>query len=73
MITVVIADDHPLVLQALTQLLEAADDIAVVTAAADGQQALDAVTEHSPDVVLMDVEMPQMNGIAATRRCSQQL
>lgn len=71
MITVVIADDHPLVLQALTQLLEAADDIAVVTAAADGQQALDAVTEHSPDVVLMDVEMPQMNGIAATRAIKQ--
>jgi DNA-binding NarL/FixJ family response regulator len=67
MISVLIADDHPLVRQALTQLLDAADDIAVVAAAADGQQALEAVTDHSPDVVLMDVEMPQMNGIAATR------
>jgi DNA-binding NarL/FixJ family response regulator len=53
--------------QALTQLLGAADDITVVAEAANGQEALDAALEHSPDVVLMDVEMPDMNGITATR------
>jgi DNA-binding NarL/FixJ family response regulator len=67
MIKVLIADDHPLVREALTQLLSGADDIDVVATAADGQEAVDMAHETSPDVVLMDLEMPQLNGIEATR------
>jgi DNA-binding NarL/FixJ family response regulator len=67
MITVLVADDHPVVRQALTQLLGAADDIEVVGTAADGQEAVEKALEASPDVVLMDLEMPRLNGIEATR------
>jgi DNA-binding NarL/FixJ family response regulator len=65
MITVLIADDHPLVRQALTQLLSAAEDIKVVAVAGDGREAVDRALDVSPDVVLMDLEMPQLNGIEA--------
>jgi DNA-binding NarL/FixJ family response regulator len=67
MIKVLIADDHPLVRQALTQLLGAADDIDVVGAAVDGHDAVELARDTSPDVVLMDLEMPRVNGIEATR------
>jgi DNA-binding NarL/FixJ family response regulator len=67
MIKVLIADDHPLVREALTQLLGSADDIEVVGVAADGLEAVDLAHETSPDVVLMDLEMPHLNGIEATR------
>jgi DNA-binding NarL/FixJ family response regulator len=67
MISVLVADDHPLVRQALTQLLSGTDDIEVVGTAADGQEAVEKALEASPDVVLMDLEMPRLNGIEATR------
>jgi DNA-binding NarL/FixJ family response regulator len=67
MISVLVADDHPLVRQALTQLLNGADDIEVVGTAADGQEAVEKALEASPDVVLMDLEMPRLSGIEATR------
>ena len=67
MITLLIADDHPLVRGALTQLLGDAEDISVVATAADGQEAVARALEKSPDVVLMDLEMPAVNGIEATR------
>jgi DNA-binding NarL/FixJ family response regulator len=67
MIRVLIADDHPLVRQALTQLLGAAEDIEVVAVAEDGRDAVELALEVTPDVVLMDLEMPQLNGIEAIR------
>jgi DNA-binding NarL/FixJ family response regulator len=67
MIKVLIADDHPLVRHALTQLLGGADDIEVVAVAADGREAVEMAGATSPDVVLMDLEMPHLNGIEATR------
>jgi DNA-binding NarL/FixJ family response regulator len=67
MIKVLVVDDHPLVRQALTQLLLASDDIEVVAAAKDGAEAVELALEHSPVVVLMDLEMPRLNGIEATR------
>jgi DNA-binding NarL/FixJ family response regulator len=68
MIRVLVADDHPLARAGLTELLGALDGIEVVGAAADGEAALRLADHHDPDVVLMDLEMPRLDGIAATRR-----
>lgn len=67
MITLLIADDHPVVRDALTQLLGEIADIEVVATAPNGRDAVAAALEISPDVVLMDLEMPELNGIEATR------
>jgi len=61
-------DDHHLVRKGLRQLLEREFDFQVVAEAADGQEAVDIVGWHRPDVVVMDVEMPGINGIEATGR-----
>ena len=67
MIRVVLADDQPLVRTGLRMILSAAEDIEVVGEAADGGEAVKACSELSPDVVLMDVRMPNVDGIDATR------
>ena len=65
-ITVLIVDDQELMRMGLTMVLDAQDDITVVGEAADGESAVRAVNDHSPDVVLMDVRMPGLDGVAAT-------
>jgi two-component system NarL family response regulator len=70
-IRVVISDDHQLFRRGLKMVLEAEDDIEVVAEAADGQEAVARVEEQAPDVVLMDVRMPRMGGIEATRAIRQ--
>ncbi|RAO16735.1 response regulator [Micromonospora noduli] len=67
-IRVVIVDDDPLVRGMLTLMLDGADGIVVVGEAADGAAAITAVDRHLPDVVLMDIRMPGVNGITATER-----
>jgi len=67
-IRVLIADDHPVVRQGLRTFLESRDGIEVVGEAADGEQAVEATLAHRPDVVLMDLEMPGLDGIGAIRR-----
>ena len=67
MITIVLADDHPLVRQGLRAVLESADDIRVSGEAATGPEAVRLCVEQRPDVVLMDLQMPEMHGIDATR------
>lgn len=65
-VTVVLADDHPVVRSGLAALLDTADGIDVVAAAANGEEAVDAVSRLRPAVVLMDLRMPVLDGAGAT-------
>jgi DNA-binding NarL/FixJ family response regulator len=67
-IRVLVADDHPTFVRAVTLLLNGDPDIEVVATAADGAEAVDMAVSRQPDVVLMDVNMPGVDGIEATRR-----
>jgi DNA-binding NarL/FixJ family response regulator len=67
-ISVLIADDHPVFRQGLRALLDGVPDIELIGEAADGDEAVTAALKLKPDVVLMDVRMPGLNGIDATRR-----
>jgi DNA-binding NarL/FixJ family response regulator len=62
-ITVLIADDHPVVRQGLAVLLDVQDDIELVGAASDGQEAVRLTMQHAPDVLLLDLKLPGMDGI----------
>lgn len=66
MIRVVVADDHYLVRQGVRALLNNAEDIEVVGEAENGQEAISMVQELNPDVIVMDISMPEMDGIKAT-------
>lgn len=73
MIRVVIADDHKVVRAGLEQLIDTFDDVELVGAAADGEEALAVCLRHKPDLVLLDLAMPAMDGIEATRRIREAL
>ncbi|MDG4861172.1 response regulator transcription factor [Streptomyces sp. T-3] len=71
-IRVVVADDQELVRSGFTMILEAQPDIEVVAEAGDGRQAVQAVAQHTPDVLLLDIRMPGMDGLEAARQvCAQ--
>jgi DNA-binding NarL/FixJ family response regulator len=67
-VRIVVADDHEVVRSGFAELLDTQPDFAVVGTAANGQQAVEVSRERSPDVVLMDIRMPGMDGIEATRQ-----
>lgn len=62
-IRILIADDHSMVREGLKQLIELEDDIVVVAQAGNGKEAIDKIVEYNPDVVLLDINMPEMNGL----------
>ena len=68
MIRVLLVDDQPLIRSGFRALLEVEDDIEVVAEAADGSEGLALVREHLPDIALIDIQMPVVDGIEATRR-----
>ena len=70
-IRVLVADDHPLFRDGLRVMLESVDDVEVLGEAATGEDAVALAISLRPDVVLMDVKMPGINGIEATRRVVQ--
>lgn len=70
-ISVVICDDQPLIVSSLKLILETDPQISVVGTAENGEQGVALVTELNPSVVLMDIQMPQLDGIAATSRISR--
>lgn len=60
-------DDHPIVREGLVSIVNAEDDLDVIGQAANGKQAVEFALEHRPDVVLMDLRMPVMDGVEAIR------
>ena len=67
-IRILLADDQPLIRSGIRALLEAEDDIEVVGEAANGQQAVALAAEHRPDIALVDIQMPVLDGLGATRQ-----
>ncbi len=67
-ITVLLADDHKIMRAGLRSLLEKTANVSVVAEAEDGRQAVKLATELRPDLVIMDISMPKLNGIEATRQ-----
>lgn len=70
-LTVLIADDHPLVREALHRALDVEEDMKVVAEATDGEEAVRLASELKPNVVVMDIVMPKVNGIEATKKIKE--
>jgi len=67
-IKIVIADDHTMMREGLSQALDSIPDIEVIASAADGRELLDTLKNTTPDVILVDIEMPRLSGIGALRK-----
>ncbi len=72
MIRVVIVDDHPVVRAGMRAILEAAQDVAILAEGASGDEALRLVKAHSPDVLVLDVNLPDLDGLEVTRQLCKQ-
>jgi CheY-like chemotaxis protein len=70
---IVLADDHRIMRQGLIMLLEEEPDLEVVGEAANGREAIELTRQHRPDVVIMDISMPVLNGIEATRQIAVEM
>ncbi len=69
--TILVADDHQIVRQGIRRLLSKREDFSVVAEASNGEQAVELAERKQPDVILMDISMPRMSGIDATRQISR--
>jgi len=72
MIRVIVVDDHPIVRAGLRAVLDAADDVTVVAEGTNGADALRLVAQHCPDVLVLDVNLPDLNGVEVTRQLREQ-
>ena len=72
-VRILVADDHKLVRTALTSLLSGVPEFEIVADAGDGHEAVQKAIALKPDIVLMDVSMPRLDGVRATRKIAQQL
>lgn len=70
-IKVMVADDHPLIREGIAAVIESQTDIVLVGEANNGREAIECYLQHQPDVILMDLQMPEMNGIDAIRTIHQ--
>jgi DNA-binding NarL/FixJ family response regulator len=71
-IRILLADDHHVLRQGMAQVLEAQPDMTVVAQAGNGREAIKAVQEHQPDIALLDINMPEMDGVQAARHISDE-
>jgi len=71
MIRVIVVDDHPMVRYSISRLLSKQQDISVVGEGADGQAALELIEQEKPDILVLDIEMPLMNGIEVAEHMYQ--
>lgn len=71
-IKIIVADDHKIIREGLCGLLEKEDDLQIIAQAQDGRETIELVKKHSPDVVIMDIGMPGLNGIEATRHIASE-
>lgn len=69
---ILLVDDHAIIRQGLSSLLEKQPDIEVVGSVEDGREAVDSVRQLAPDLVIMDISMPNLNGIDATRKIAEE-
>lgn len=72
-IKVLLADDHAVLRQGIAQVIESQEDMSVVAQAANGEEALDLARTHSPDVLLLDINMPGIDGVEVTRVISSEM
>lgn len=72
-VRIVVVDDHPVFADGLRRLLASVDDLDLVDVASTGSQALDVVDQHRPDVVLMDLHLPELSGMEATRLITEKM
>jgi DNA-binding NarL/FixJ family response regulator len=72
-IRIVLADDHPIVLDGLRNLVRAEDDFELVGEAVSGFAALKIIREKRPDIAVLDISMPEMNGIVLSRRLAGEM
>lgn len=70
-IRIIIADDHPVVRRGLIQFMADEEELEVVAECADGESALQAVAQHAPDVLIVDLQMPRLNGMEVLQRLSE--
>lgn len=70
-IRILLADDHPIVRQGLAAVLNGEEDLEVIAEAGDGLEAVSKATQHSPDVILMDLQMPGMDGVEAIKKIKE--
>jgi DNA-binding NarL/FixJ family response regulator len=71
-IKIIIADDHKIIREGLCGLLEKEEDLQIIAQAQDGRETIELVKKHSPDVIIMDIGMPGLNGIEATRHIASE-